>query len=291
MNLRRSAMLGSAVCVTCMFVATALGACAEGGGDPLIETPDSAIALDAARPKDVATDRGQVGEDTGLTEADTGVIVADTGADTARPDASRPDSAADTGVVDASADSTPDAQPDAQLDASRDSAADAAAGSCAALKINEFTTEGPAGADDEFVEVYNTSNMPVTLSAAGCRLVYRAKAGVNDVPCVGANVVVPANGYAVLGGNTYVRAKAGDLSCALQKTDGQLGIFSAADVRIDSLGYGAPTANPNLIEDMPSGVGGPAGSMVRMPDGADSDKNQLDFKTSANPTPSAANRL
>src|SRR5688572_12866478 len=103
------------------------------------------------------------------------------------------------------------------------------------LVISQFQTAG-ATANDEFIEIHNTSSQSVDLN--GYRVVYRSAAGINDVNFAAwtTSTIVPPGGYYLIVSNSYDGSTPGDFtyntstcSCALSGTGGGLAIrFGAA---------------------------------------------------------------
>jgi uncharacterized repeat protein (TIGR01451 family) len=122
--------------------------------------------------------------------------------------------------------------------------------------ISELRTSGPLGADDEFVELYNNTDSPITVAAsdgsAGWALV---KSG-NDctatpvvVAVIPAGTVIPARGNYLLTGATYSLGAyaAGDQALLFGiEDDRNVALFNTANVanpsagtRLDAVGFGA----------------------------------------------------
>lgn len=266
-------------------------ACAE---DP---TDADLPAVTDAGKKDSGTK--DAGKDSGSTTVDAGsdaTVETDSGA----IDAGSPDSGVvvDSGAIDAgSADAGAiDAGPrDAgAVDAGPVDAG--GGGNCGAghLVINEFQVAG-AKHDDEWVEIYNPTNCAVDF--ATFKLTYRPAAGKADGTQdakfnLAAAPVIPAKGYALLVKSV---AAAGNLanatttytSAAMAGAGGGLAIFDAANVIVDSVGYG--TATNAFIETAVGPVAPANQSVARTPNGTDTNSNTADFKIAVASTPKAAN--
>ncbi|MCW5961946.1 MAG: DNA/RNA non-specific endonuclease [Pyrinomonadaceae bacterium] len=163
------------------------------------------------------------------------------------------------------------------------------------LVISQFQTAGGGGnpANDELIEIHNTSNANVDLN--GYRLVYRSAGGTNDVTITAwtTSVVVPAGGYHLIVNSSYDGSVPGDTvfnsttcSCALSASGGGLGIrFGEANtgVIIDSVGYGSATNA--FIETAVTAAPPANSSQARVSNGCqDTDNNSADF---SNVNPSA----
>jgi hypothetical protein len=127
--------------------------------------------------------------------------------------------------------------------------------------ISELAAEGPAGAGDEFVELYNGGPSPVDIS--GWKLQYRSAAGTTYEAreTMPANAVIPPRGYFLLGSSGYSGSTAPDV---VRKTGagtpttfdfaagaghvrigpGVLGTALADVNAVDTLGYGATAQGP-----------------------------------------------
>src|SRR5215216_2456174 len=121
------------------------------------------------------------------------------------------------------------------------------------LVISQFQPGGAANANDEFVEIHNTSSSPVDLQ--GYRLVYRSQNGQADVPVPFAvwttSTTVPAGGYYLVASNSYdgpanadITYNNGSCSCAMAAAQGGLAIRNGSNdtgVIVDSVGWGTIT--------------------------------------------------
>jgi len=166
------------------------------------------------------------------------------------------------------------------------------------LVISQFQVAGnnqTNTANDEFIEIHNTSSNSVDLN--GYRLVYRSAAGVNDVAFVNwsTSTIIPAGGYYLIASVSYDGAITPDLtynpttcSCSMSATGGGLAIRNGAlntGVVIDSVGYGSATNAfiETTVTTAPQ-TGGD-NSKARLTNGCqDTDNNANDF---ANSIPSA----
>ncbi len=119
------------------------------------------------------------------------------------------------------------------------------------LVISQFQVAG-ATANDEFIELHNTSASAVDLN--GYRVVYRSASGTNDVlfaEWTTPGTVVAAGGYYLIASTGYDGTVAVNFtynptacSCSMSATLGGLAIRNGANntgVIIDAVGYGAAT--------------------------------------------------
>ena len=192
------------------------------------------------------------------------------------------------------------------------------------ILISEYRLDGPGGLTDEFVEIYNNTDLPVTVStadgSAGWALVRgRDASGLtafDSYHVIPAGTIIPARGHYLMRGAQYsladyggTGAAAGDAAAALDLGgDGSpfLGIalfrsstnFTLAE-RLDAAG--CPTiSHPLLVEGAGAGpcanvgtVAQPAAnySLVRKLDGGtpqDTNDNAADFRLVAVTSPLAA---
>lgn len=155
------------------------------------------------------------------------------------------------------------------------------------LVISQFQTAGGT-ADDEFIEIHNTSSNSVDLN--GYRVVYRSASGTNDVNFAAwtTSTMIPAGGYYLITSSSYDGATPGNFtyspstcSCALSGTGGGLAIrFGAANtgVVIDSVGYG--TATNAFVESAVTNAPAANAGQARQNNGCqDTDNNSSDFST------------
>ncbi len=133
--------------------------------------------------------------------------------------------------------------------------AGAAAGS---FFISEMRTSGPGGPGDDFVELYNNTDSPLTVAASDASPgygVYTMGANCNATPVLVGTIpngtVIPARGHYLLVGSQYGLAAiaAGDQTLTSDiGSDHNIAVFSTADVgnistvtRLDAAGFGANT--------------------------------------------------
>jgi endonuclease G len=161
------------------------------------------------------------------------------------------------------------------------------------LVVSQFQAGGASSANDEFIEILNTSANAVDLN--GHRLVYRSASGTNDVQIVEwtTSTIVPPGGYYLIASTSYDGGVSANItynnatcSCALSATSGGLAIrFGAVNsgVILDSVGWGSAT---NIfVENTNTPAAGNDNSKARSNNGCqDTDNNNSDFGTL---TPSA----
>ena len=146
------------------------------------------------------------------------------------------------------------------------------ANTAGAVLISELRTSGPGGAGDDFVEIYNNSNSPLTVAAtdasAGYGL-YKMGADCNATPVligvIPNGTVIPARGHYLFVGSAYslanyggTGAAAGNLTFSADiETDANVGLFSTSNVgnissvnRLDAAGFGVNTGGAcNLLRE------------------------------------------
>jgi hypothetical protein len=176
------------------------------------------------------------------------------------------------------------------------------------LVINEIKADGTSPSD-EYVEIHNLSACTATLT--GWTLYYSSAAG--SAPFLiwtGTDAdTIDGNGYFILAGDGFTPpgmvhyARWQNLMSPpngiLSKNGGGIGLFNPAQQPIDGVAYATlmttmhPFIHPKMLAD-----GGPAlaapnpptgSSISRLPNGANSDVNAVDFKVTANMTPGASN--
>jgi hypothetical protein len=161
------------------------------------------------------------------------------------------------------------------------------------VTVNELSTGTAGAASDEFVEFFNAGSVAVDLS--GFKLVYRSGAGTSDIGLAtipDGTILAPGALY-LLGGSGYAGAKKPDqsFSSALAATAGGVGLRDAAGKLTDSIGYG--TVTNAFVETSPApappATAPPGSSVIRRPDGKDTNDNGADFAVTASPTPGAPN--
>jgi VCBS repeat-containing protein len=129
--------------------------------------------------------------------------------------------------------------------------------------ISELRTSGPAGAGDDFVELYNNTDAPLTITASDASAGYglfKMGADCSTAPVLIATIpnatVIPARGHYLLGGSQYSLKDYGGTDAATPdqaltsdiESDRNVALFSTADVslvssatRLDAVGFGTNT--------------------------------------------------
>jgi len=121
--------------------------------------------------------------------------------------------------------------------------------------ISEIRTSGPAGPDDDFVELYNNSDAPLTIAAVDASTgygVYKKGVDCDATPVLIATIpngtVLPARGHYLLVGSSYSLGSYATGNQTLTSnidSDANVGVFSTSDVtnissitRLDAIGFG-----------------------------------------------------
>ncbi|HEX8351483.1 MAG TPA: Calx-beta domain-containing protein, partial [Pyrinomonadaceae bacterium] len=129
--------------------------------------------------------------------------------------------------------------------------------------ISELRTSGPAGSNDEFVELYNNTDTPLTVAASDATAgygVFTTGGSCDATPVLVGTIpngtVIPARGHYLMVGTAYslanyggTGAAAGDLTMSSDlPNDGNVAVFTTADVgnisssaRLDAVGFGTNT--------------------------------------------------
>jgi hypothetical protein len=124
--------------------------------------------------------------------------------------------------------------------------------------ISELRTSGPAGPDDDFIEVYNNTDSPLTVAASdasGGYGVYKKGVDCDATPVLVGTIpngtVIPARGHYLLVGSSYSLAgyAVGNQTLTQNlEADTNVAVFSTADVtaissvnRLDAVGFGTNT--------------------------------------------------
>ena len=138
--------------------------------------------------------------------------------------------------------------------------------------ITEFRTSGPAGAGDDFVEVYNNTDSPLTIAASDASAGYGLfKKGANCsatpilIGVIPNGTVIPARGHYLFVGSAYslsnyggTGAAAGNLTLSADlEDDANIGIFNTSTpenlssvTRLDAVGmFGNLSANCLLLSE------------------------------------------
>jgi hypothetical protein len=160
------------------------------------------------------------------------------------------------------------------------------------VRVNEVATGTSASGADEFVELVNGGAAAADIG--GLRLVYRSATGASDVAlaAVPAGATLPAGGFYVFGGSAYAGSHKAEQSFTpgLSAAGGGVAIRAADGAVVDSVGWG--TATNAFVEahaaPAPPATAPPGSSIVRVPDGRDTNENAADFTVAA-ATPGAKN--
>jgi hypothetical protein len=133
--------------------------------------------------------------------------------------------------------------------------------------VSEVRTSGPAGADDDFVELYNNTDSPITVAASdasGGWALVKSGATCGDTPVVIAVIpngtVIPARGNYLLTGTAYSLGAyaAGDQALVFNiEDDHNVALFNTADLsnistaaRLDAVGFGSNSGgNCDLLRE------------------------------------------
>jgi hypothetical protein len=161
------------------------------------------------------------------------------------------------------------------------------------VTVNELSTGTTGAASDEFVELFNAGSVGANLS--GFKLAYRSGTGTSDIglATIPDGTIIAPGAFYLLGGSGYAGTKKADqsFSTALAAAAGGVGLRDAAGKLTDSIGYG--TATNAFVETSPAtappATAPPGSSVIRRPDGKDTNDNGADFAVTANPTPGAPN--
>lgn len=203
----------------------------------------------------------------------------------------RPDRANDAAVAESGTDaptqeaSTPDAPAG---DATPDAPAPPDAAPCdAVLTINEVQPAGPAGPDDEFVEIHNPGDC--ALSVEGYTLFYRSDDGTEDhlVWSAASGQTMQPGQFFVVGGKDFTGGADFPMgpNVALGASGGGLGL-EKDDVLVDSMGWG--DATNAYVEGSAAPAPSADRSVGRFPDGTDTGNNGADF-VELSPSPRKSN--
>src|ERR1051326_8091377 len=113
------------------------------------------------------------------------------------------------------------------------------------ILISEFRTRGPAGGNDEFVEVYNATNAPIDIG--GWKINASNSSGtIGTRVTITAGTMIPAHGHFLATNNAaggYSGSVGGNQTYATGITDdGGIAILNTANVIIDQVGMSAGSA-------------------------------------------------
>ena len=132
--------------------------------------------------------------------------------------------------------------------------------------ISEIRTSGPAGAGDDFVELYNNTDSPLTVAASdasGGYGVFKMGATCTDSPVLVAQIpngtVIPARGHYLLVGSAYSLSAyaVGDQTMTSDiENDRNVAVFTTSDAgnlstvtRLDAVGFGSNVDTAPVVSD------------------------------------------
>jgi len=161
------------------------------------------------------------------------------------------------------------------------------------VRINEVQTGTAGSAADEFVELVNAGTTAADVS--GWKIVYRSAAGTTDttLATIPDGTTIAPGGFYLLGGSAYAGAGVANQSfgSAIAATGGGVGVRDSTGALVDGVGWG--TATNALVEGTAAAAATatapPGSSIVRKPDGHDTNDNAADFTVSDTATPGASN--
>ena len=187
--------------------------------------------------------------------------------------------------------------------------------------ISELRTSGPGGSGDDFVEIYNNTDSPLTVTASDASAGYglfKSGATSTDTPVLIGTIpngtVIPARGHYLLVGSAYslanyggTGAAAGNLTMTADiENDRNVGLFSSANIvnisstnKLDAVGFGLNTGGIFDLLREPSNLATASGStseysfVRKLATGTpqDTNDNSADFQviTTTPTTPVGAN--
>ncbi len=151
--------------------------------------------------------------------------------------------------------------------------------------ISEFTTRGPNGSSDEFVEVYNPTNYAIDIT--GWKLQYQSASGSSWDSKVGSglNGTIGPNSFYLLASKSYSLNVTPDYrhtaNWGFADTGGHIRIIYINGSEIDKVGYGSALSP----EGNPAPAPGDGKSLQRVSLQVDSDDNLHDFEINDHPSP------
>ena len=168
------------------------------------------------------------------------------------------------------------------------------------VKVNELRLRTTSNNTNQFVELFNAYSAPVNVG--GWTVVYRSRTGSTDttMATIPAGTMLPAGGFYLLGrsgnGTTtgYIGPPAANqtFTTSVSTSGGGVGIRDSLGILVDSVGYGSATNAfvESSAAPSPPNAADPGSSIVRLPDGHDTDNNAADFTVTSTPTPGGPNR-
>jgi len=212
--------------------------------------------------------------------------------------------------IDAPVDAPIDAPVDAPVDAPADAPADAPpdGGMCALghVVISEVRSRGAGGASDEFIELFNATDVAVTLDSTWSIKGRSTTSSSYTSRWTGTGLVVPAWGHFLIAGTAYTESPAADAALSTGITDASSLELVQAGTTVDAVCYyfdsttlaafdatytceGTPVSNlPH--DNTTGGTSNSDASIERAPGGAggnctDTNDNAADFIHQAPATP------
>ena len=175
----------------------------------------------------------------------------------------------------------------------------ASTGACG-VKVNEVLLSAMNGTTEqttnEYVEIYNSCSTPIDIK--GWSLDYRSvgnnSSGSNaDIVLVAdLNKTIAGGAYLLWAGVEYTGSKDGALANSLADAGGGVALVDGSGTLVDSVSYGPVVASHNFTEGtaapLPPPAKSPGKSISRIPNGADTNENAIDFQVT-DPTPKAQN--
>ncbi|MFZ1702602.1 MAG: DNA/RNA non-specific endonuclease [Pyrinomonadaceae bacterium] len=157
------------------------------------------------------------------------------------------------------------------------------------LVISQVQPGTAANANDEFIEIHNTSASPVDLN--GYRVVYRSQNGVNDVGPMAVwstSTIIQPGQYYLIATTSYTGTATPDITynpsvcaCSLSASNGGLAIRQGdmnTGAVIDAVGWGS--GSNIFVEGTRTVAPGSGNSQIRKDNGCqDTDNNVNDFMT------------
>jgi hypothetical protein len=234
-------------------------------------------------------------------------VVADVTEDVA-PDAieDAPADVVDDVVADAGVDAAEDAPDDVQVDASTDARTDGGMCTIGHVVLSEVRSRGAGGAADEFIELFNATDVAVTLDNTWSIKGRSTTSTTYTSRWTGSGLVVPAWGHFLIGGTSYTETPAADSSLSSGITDASSLELVQSGTTVDAVCYyfdsttlaafdatytceGTPVSNlPH--DNTTAGASDSDSSIERAPGGTggnctDTGNNSADFVTQAPATP------
>jgi Lamin Tail Domain len=158
----------------------------------------------------------------------------------------------------------------------------------AAIVVNELYYDHPgADAGFEFVELLNTGADAVAIGDLSLEFHNGSGTGWSVVTRVPAGIVLDAGALYVIGASAVVPPPDVVVALALQNGPDAIRIVAGDGTVLDVVGYGG-LDDPPYVETLGVAAIAAGMSIARIPDGADTDDNAIDF-VAASPTPKRFN--